>query len=92
MGILDVFLSVIAKALTLQVKIRGKNGNIGVPKEINAVSLTTSVGLKDNLHERWWLKGSVNKNLAELIIHLIKDMASVSTEEFYFVSFLLFII
>lgn len=78
LGILDVFLSIIAKALTLQVKIRGKNGNIRVPKEINTISLATS--LTDNLSERWWLKGSVNKNLAELIIHLIKDMASVSVE------------
>ncbi|XP_018570490.1 E3 ubiquitin-protein ligase MYCBP2-like [Anoplophora glabripennis] len=76
LGILDVFLSVIAKSLTLQVKIRGKNGNIGVSKEINTISLSTSINPKDNPLEKWWLKGHVNKNLAEIIIKLIKDMAS----------------
>lgn len=78
LGILDIFLSIIAKALRLQVKIRGKNGNIGISKEINTISLSTSINSKQNLNEKWWLKGTVNKSLADIIINLIKDMASVS--------------
>ncbi|CAG9828080.1 unnamed protein product [Diabrotica balteata] len=75
LGILDVFLSVIAKALTLQVKIRGKTGNSGTPKEITTVTLATSIQPRDILGVRWWLRGSVNKKLSEVIINLIKDMA-----------------
>ncbi|EFA00365.2 E3 ubiquitin-protein ligase MYCBP2-like Protein [Tribolium castaneum] len=74
-GILDVFLSVIAKALTVQVKIKSKNGAGGAPKEINTVTLATSIYPKDNLGKRWWLRGCVNRKLAEVIVHLIKDMA-----------------
>ncbi|KAJ8937061.1 hypothetical protein NQ314_012055 [Rhamnusium bicolor] len=76
LGILDVFLSVVAKALTLQVKVRSKSTSGGFPKEINTVTLATSINPKDNLYGRWWLRGSVNKKLAEVIIHLIKDMAA----------------
>ncbi|KAJ8937845.1 hypothetical protein NQ318_022263 [Aromia moschata] len=76
LGILDVFLSIIAKALTVQVKTRGKTGNEGFPKEINTLTLATSVNPKDNLHGRWWLSGSVNKKLADVIINLIKDMGT----------------
>ncbi|KAJ8916893.1 hypothetical protein NQ315_013361, partial [Exocentrus adspersus] len=79
-GVLDVFLSVIAKALTVQVKIRGKNGNTGAHKETNTVTLTTCIH-KESLHKRWWLKGTVSKKLAEIIIQLIKDMASGTLSE-----------
>lgn len=81
LGILDVFLSVIAKALTVQVKIKGKTGPSGVLKEVNTITLATSIHPKDNLQERWWLKGCVNRKLAEVIVHLIKDMASVKLHE-----------
>lgn len=77
-GILDVFLSVIAKSLTVQVKVKGKTGNGGALKEINTITLATSIHPKDNLEKRWWLKGCVNRKLAEVIVHLIKDMASVN--------------
>jgi E3 ubiquitin-protein ligase MYCBP2 len=77
-GILDVFLSVIAKALTVQVKVKSKTGGGGAPKEINTVTLATSIHPKDNLGKRWWLRGCVNRKLAEVIVHLIKDMAAVS--------------
>ncbi|KAH0817635.1 hypothetical protein GEV33_005156 [Tenebrio molitor] len=75
-GILDVFLSVIAKALTVQVKVKSKTGGGGAPKEINTVTLATSIHPKDNLGKRWWLRGCVNRKLAEVIVHLIKDMAA----------------
>lgn len=77
-GILDVFLSVIAKALTLQVKIRNKN-NVGLTKETNTVSLATITQTKDISPTRWWLRGTTSKKLAEGIVLLIKDMAAVST-------------
>lgn len=76
-GILDVFLSVIAKALTVQVKVKSKSGGGTAAKEINTVTLATSIHPKDHLGKRWWLRGCVNRKLAEVIVHLIKDMANV---------------
>lgn len=87
LGILDVFLSVIAKALTLQVKVRSKSGNGGAPKEINTVTLATSIQPKDNLAMRWWLRGTVSKKLAEVIVQLIKDMAAVSILMIFLLTF-----
>lgn len=78
MGILDIFLSIIAKALSVQVKAKMKNGSPGAPKEINTVTLTTSINSKDNIGNRWYLRGCVNRKLAEVIAHFVKDMASVS--------------
>ncbi|XP_044762914.1 E3 ubiquitin-protein ligase MYCBP2 [Coccinella septempunctata] len=75
-GILDVFLSIIAKALTVQVKLKGKTGSGNAVKEINTVTLATSVHPKENLESRWWLKGFVNRKLAEVLVNLIKDMAA----------------
>nr|CAH7734771.1 unnamed protein product [Callosobruchus chinensis] len=76
-GVLDVFLSVIAKALTLQVKVRSKSGGGGAaPKEINTVTLATSIQPKDIVNARWWLRGHVNKKLAEVIVNLIRDMTA----------------
>lgn len=77
--ILDIFLSVIAKALTVQVKIKGKSSNGNPLKEINTVTLATSIQSRDYVGSRWWLRGSVNRKLAEVIVHLIKDLASVCT-------------
>lgn len=77
-GILDVFLSVIAKALTVQVKIKSKLVGQGSAKEITTVTLATSVHHRENYGKRWWLRGCVSRKLAEVIIHLIKDMAAVS--------------
>ncbi|XP_056648043.1 E3 ubiquitin-protein ligase MYCBP2 isoform X1 [Diorhabda sublineata] len=76
LGILDIFLSIVAKALTLQVKVRGKSGNGGAPKEVTTVTLATSIQPRDVLGARWWLRGSVSKKLSEVIINLIKDMAA----------------
>lgn len=81
-GILDVFLSIIAKALTVQVKLKSKTGCGNAIKEINTVTLATSVHPKENLENRWWLKGFVNRKLAEVLVNLIKDMAAVSSFKF----------
>nr|XP_022909947.1 E3 ubiquitin-protein ligase MYCBP2 isoform X2 [Onthophagus taurus] len=74
-GILDVFLSIIAKSLTLQVKLKSKLSKT-TGKEINTVNISSCLKTKDAFGARWWLRGSVSKKLSEVIIHLIKDMAS----------------
>lgn len=74
-GILDVFLSCIAKALTVQVKVKGKENN---GKALQTVSLATSIHPKSYVGTRWWLRGCMTRKLAEVIIQLLKDMASVS--------------
>lgn len=74
-GILDVFLSCIAKALTVQVKVKGKENN---GKALQTVSLATSIHPKNYVGTRWWLRGCMTRKLAEVIILLLKDMASVS--------------
>lgn len=73
-GILDVFLSCIAKALTVQVKVKGKENG----KALQSVSLATSIHPKSYVGTRWWLRGCMTRKLAEVIIQLLKDMASVS--------------
>ncbi|XP_024084698.1 E3 ubiquitin-protein ligase MYCBP2 isoform X3 [Cimex lectularius] len=71
MGILDVFLSCIAKALTVQVKTKGKES-----KGVSSISLATCIHPRDNIGSRWWLRGCISRKLAEDIIGLIRDMAS----------------
>lgn len=79
-GIIDVFLSVIAKSLSVQVKVKSKDGNgsSGGLKGMSTVTLATSIHPRDYIGDRWWLRGTVNRKLAEVIIHLLKDMAAVS--------------
>ncbi|XP_074101339.1 MYC binding protein highwire isoform X2 [Cotesia typhae] len=72
-GILDVFLSCIAKTLAVQVKIKGKENN---GKALQTVSLATSIHPKSYVGSRWWLRGCMTRKLAEVIIQLLKDMAT----------------
>ncbi|EFN81009.1 Probable E3 ubiquitin-protein ligase MYCBP2 [Harpegnathos saltator] len=72
-GILDVFLSCIAKALTVQVKMKGKENN---GKALQSVSLATSIHPDSYVGTRWWLRGCMTRKLAEVLIQLLKDMAS----------------
>jgi hypothetical protein len=76
LGILDVFLSCIAKALTVQVKVKGKDASGG--KGLTTVTLATSIHPRDYVGSRWWLRGCIARKLAEVIIQLMKDMAAVS--------------
>lgn len=76
-GILDQLLSIIAKALTLQVKIKGKNGGGTQMKEVSTITLAATISQSTDLGRQWWLRGYVNRKLAEVIISLIKDMALV---------------
>ncbi|XP_063987126.1 E3 ubiquitin-protein ligase MYCBP2 isoform X2 [Diachasmimorpha longicaudata] len=70
--ILDVFLSCIAKALTVQVKVKGKENG----KALQTITLATSIHPKSFLGSRWWLRGCMTRKLAEVIIQLLKDMAA----------------
>ncbi|KAB0796834.1 hypothetical protein PPYR_10895 [Photinus pyralis] len=74
-GMLDVFLSIIGKALTVQVKMKSKSANGGPAKEISTVTLATSMQGKEH-RGRWWLRGTTSRKLAEVIVHLLKDMAA----------------
>ena len=85
-GLLDVFLSCIAKALTLQVKTKGLHGGKesggggGLRGQTTTVSLGTSIHPRDDrVHggERWWLRGAMSKKIAEEIIALLKDLSQV---------------
>ncbi len=71
-GILDIFLSCISKALTLQVKSKSKKEG----KTVSVVSLASSIHPHEDVGDRWWLRGSMSKKVAEEIIHLLKDLTS----------------
>lgn len=73
-GILDVFLSVVAKSLTVQVKVKGRD-----VKGITTVTLATAIHPRDPMGLRWWLRGCISRKLAEEIILLLNDMSAVST-------------
>lgn len=77
---MDVFLSIIAKSLTVQVKVKGKEGASGI-KGISTVTLATSIHPRDHVGSRWWLRGTANRKLADVIIQLLKDMAAVSQKK-----------
>ncbi|XP_063236464.1 E3 ubiquitin-protein ligase MYCBP2 isoform X2 [Bacillus rossius redtenbacheri] len=70
-GVLDVFLACIAKALTVQVKAKGKDG-----KGLTTVTLATSIHPRDYCGARWWLRGCIARRLAEDVMQLLKDMAA----------------
>lgn len=71
-GLLDNFLSVIAKALILQVKVKGTNGS----KVVNSLKLH-DVELSED-HSWWYLKGISSRKLADDIIQILWDMSNVS--------------
>lgn len=74
-GLLDNFLSIIAKALILQVKVKGTNGS----KVVNSLKLH-DVNLEEN--ESWWyLKGISSRKLADDIIQILWDLSNVSNFE-----------
>lgn len=80
-GVLDVFLACIAKALTVQTKVKGVSG--GSSKSVTTITLATAIHPRDNLGGRWWLRGCINRKLAEVIIHLMKDMTSGKLNDFW---------
>ncbi|XP_035682944.1 E3 ubiquitin-protein ligase MYCBP2-like isoform X1 [Branchiostoma floridae] len=77
-GILDVFLGCITKALSVQVKVKGGGGLVekAASKGVNSISLATALNSRvKNSSSRWWLRGSVPSDIAQLIIRLVKDMS-----------------
>jgi RCR-type E3 ubiquitin transferase len=76
MGILDVFLSVIAKSLTVQVRVKG-GGKETQAKGTTTASLATSIKSAPS-QGRWWMRGCNSRKLSDGIISLLKDMAAVS--------------
>ena len=84
LGILDCFLAVIAKALSVQVKAKGRSTNIFKlltgESSITALSLACLVNPKPVPGEttvkaqRWYLKGVVTQEVASEVVKLLKDM------------------
>ncbi|KAK2163193.1 hypothetical protein LSH36_84g08056 [Paralvinella palmiformis] len=72
-GILDVFLSCIAKAITVQMKIKGQSSARGTQM---AFKLSDSLPSNTVSPNRWWLRGSSSSQMAEATITLLKDLAS----------------
>ncbi|XP_064481849.1 E3 ubiquitin-protein ligase MYCBP2-like [Ornithodoros turicata] len=66
-GLLDVLLGCIAKALHVLTKVRGGRG-------VTGSSLSSGV-CTSRPSARWWLRGSVSPMLAQGIIQLLRDMA-----------------
>ncbi|KAI5734120.1 hypothetical protein M8J77_002638 [Diaphorina citri] len=71
-AILDPLLSCIAKSLTVQVKIKSSAKD----NKVSPVSIANFFTMKEHTGQRWYLKGTINRKLAEDIISLIKDMTS----------------
>ena len=76
-GILDVLLACIAKALTLQVKTKGRDKETSSKQVVTSVTMATIFDEGHPLGSRWWMRGSMPRRVAESIIQLVKDMASV---------------
>lgn len=84
LGILDCLLAVIAKALSVQVKAKGRSTNIlqllTGENSITALSLACLVNPKPVPGEttvkaqRWYLKGGVSQEVASEVVKLLKDM------------------
>ena len=84
LGLLDCLLAVISKALSVQVKAKGRSSNIlhvlTGARNLTALTLANLVnpkavpGESSIKTQRWYLKGSVPKELAGEVIKLLKDM------------------
>ncbi|XP_029113894.1 E3 ubiquitin-protein ligase MYCBP2 isoform X4 [Scleropages formosus] len=82
LGILDMFLGCIAKALTVQLKAKGtaivSTAGTTAGKGVTTVTLpmifNSSYVRRGESH--WWMKGSTPPQIAEIIIKLVKDMAA----------------
>ncbi|XP_041440248.1 E3 ubiquitin-protein ligase MYCBP2 isoform X6 [Xenopus laevis] len=82
MGILDMFLGCIAKALTVQLKAKGTpiKGAAGTSAGKGVTTVTLPMIFNSSYLRRgeshWWMKGSTPTQISEIIIKLIKDMAA----------------
>ena len=71
MGILDIFLGCIAKALTIQVKKKSGSGG----RAMSTVSLASCIHPRAAVGSRWWLRGSLSKKISEEIVLMLRDMS-----------------
>ncbi|CAB1347399.1 unnamed protein product, partial [Coregonus sp. 'balchen'] len=82
LGILDMFLGCIAKALTVQLKAKGTTiaGTAGMAAGKGITTVTLPMIFNSSYIRRgvshWWMKGSTPPQIAEIIIKLVKDMAA----------------
>lgn len=82
LGILDMFLGCIAKALTVQLKAKGTtiSGAAGMTAGKGVTTVTLPMIFNSSYIRRgeshWWMKGSTPPQIAEIIIKLVKDMAA----------------
>ncbi|XP_075774972.1 E3 ubiquitin-protein ligase MYCBP2 isoform X15 [Pelodiscus sinensis] len=82
LGILDMFLGCIAKALTVQLKAKGTTitGTAGTAAGKGVTTVTLPMIFNSSFIRRgeshWWMKGSTPTQISEIIIKLIKDMAA----------------
>ena len=71
LGILDIFLGCISKALTIQVK--KKVGAAG--RAMSTVSLASCIHPRAMVGSRWWLRGSLSKKISEEIVQMLREMS-----------------
>ncbi|XP_041463247.1 E3 ubiquitin-protein ligase MYCBP2-like isoform X4 [Lytechinus variegatus] len=92
LGVLDVFLACVAKALMVQTKVKGGwqaatgrgTAEFGVGRGAHSYTLaklqqqmsTEESPARRSRSKHWWLCGSMSHNIAEQIIALIKDMSA----------------
>jgi hypothetical protein len=74
LGILDVLLGIIAKALHVKARTTNSSGRSRVAKQISINDAFTSEELPSHY---WFLHGEVEPNLANTIVKLIKDLTEV---------------
>ena len=84
LGILDCFLAIIAKALSVQVKAKGRSTNIlqalTGESSVSAITLGCLVSPKPVPGEttvkaqRWYLRGAVSQEVAREVVKLLKNM------------------
>lgn len=84
LGILDALLAVVAKALSVQVKAKGRGTNVlqalTGDSTISAATLACLAhpkpvpGETSIRNQRWYLRGSINKEVGSEVVMLLKDM------------------
>ena len=84
LGLLDCFLAIISKALSVQVKAKGRSSNLlqvlTGASNITALTLSSLVNHKIVPGEtavksqRWYLRGTISKTVASEVVKLLKDM------------------
>lgn len=72
--ILDVFLACIAKALTVQMKVKAAGPHKGVTSLVLSDAITEK-SMISATGPRWWMRGSMTSSLANNVISLLQDMA-----------------